>query len=416
MVTMRLWLGRLAAGFALTAGGFTTYMFSQTPDGRQAVAELRAAHPKVAKAVDSAVVAGQETLDHMIQTAMMAPEEVGATSSGDEPVKDEGANAPSAELNFRVVSSSPSPALPALGAGSAKGPTAISEAAVAEPTRSASEQVAKIEAPLSPVATAAAALPEEAAAIAKPVIAAAPASAATAAAAAAPASQKFADGFRSETKPHAVEERIKARVSDEMRQFFDLYLYVSKAEKGSWAQRMYVMAKQPDDTYALVDSWMVSTGKEEMMRNPHGVVMNTDTPEGFFRLDRGRFFADYTSYQWKAPMPHAMFFDWQIEGRRSGLAIHGTGPDEDEMLGQRASKGCIRLSPAHAEKLYKLITENYAGKVPQLKIDPETGTQSTNGLMRRDSKGRILMKHGYRVLVVIENYGGPSTDTIATIM
>jgi lipoprotein-anchoring transpeptidase ErfK/SrfK len=385
MVTMKLWLGQLAAGFALTAGAFVGYVYSQTPDGRQAIADVRAAHPKVARAVDGAVVAGQETLDHMIRTAMMDPSEA-------EKAED---STPKAELNFRVVSASPNAPSPAAAASAYVPPEAV-----AEPAQAAAKAITGQEAPM----------------VAPARVATVNAKAAVPAPAPEKPGVKLADGARDTQRPEPVAERIKARIPEDMRQFFDLYLYVSKAEKGSWAQRMHVMARQPDDSLALVHTWMVSTGKEEMMKNPHGVTMNTDTPEGFFRLDRGRFFVDYTSYQWKAPMPYAMFFDWQIEGRRSGLAIHGTGPDEDEMLGQRASKGCIRLSPENAEQLFKLITENYAGRVPQFKIDPATGTQSTNGLMRRDAMGRILTKRGYRVLVVIENYGGPSTETIATIM
>jgi lipoprotein-anchoring transpeptidase ErfK/SrfK len=405
MVTMKLWLGQLAAGFALTAGAFASYIYSQTPDGRQAIADVRAAHPRVAEAVDTAVIAGQDALDHMIRTAMMDPSE--ANKARANPDAKGGAPArqiPSAELNFQVVSADPKAAAAPANAESAFVPPE----AVAEPVKAASQSIAQNEAPLAGPAAAVAQLPQQAALETKPALTVAP-----------PAAKpqiKLADGARGTERAEPVAQRIKSRVSEDMQQFFDLYLYVSKAEKGSWAQRMHVMARQPDDSLALIHTWEVSTGKEEMMKNPHGVVMNTDTPEGFFRLDRGRFFADYTSYQWKAPMPHAMFFDWQIEGRRSGLAIHGTGPDEDEMLGQRASKGCIRLSPENAEQLFKLITENYAGRVPQFKIDPVTRTQSTNGLMRRDAMGRILTKRGYRVLVVIENYGGPSTDTIATIM
>jgi lipoprotein-anchoring transpeptidase ErfK/SrfK len=400
MVTMKLWLGQLAAGFTLTAGAFVGYVYSQTPDGRQAIADVRAAHPMVAEAVDSAVIAGQDALDHMIRTAMMDPAEANRAETAE---REAPAQEPRAELNFQVVSADPkSPVQPA-----AADTAFVKPEAVAEPVHAVSKAIAQNDAPLSGAAAAATRLPQQAAQGASPAFAAP-----------APAKPqlKLADGVRGTERTNPVAERIKSRVSEDMRQFFDLYLYVSKAEKGSWAQRMHVMAKQPDDTLAMIHTWTVSTGKEEMMKNPHGVVMNTDTPEGFFRLDRGRFFADYTSYQWKAPMPHAMFFDWQIEGRRSGLAIHGTGPDEDELLGQRASKGCIRLSPENAEQLFKLITENYAGRVPQFKIDPVTGTQSTNGLMRRDGMGRILTKRGYRVLVVIENYGGPSTDTIATIM
>jgi lipoprotein-anchoring transpeptidase ErfK/SrfK len=408
MVTMRLWLGRLAAGFALAAGGFTSYVYSETLEGRVASAQ--------AGAGASAPVEGRAGLAHMMETA------AAASGGANGPTVTRGSAPPidahaKAELPFKIVAAAERFANDPYRR-SAKAAEFADEAALAA---AASQGVAALALPNGALTAtarhAAANMPAQVVASVRGDLAA-QAVADQLATQPAPETQTLADGTSGteRARPHPVEDRINARVVKEMRQFFDLYLYVSKSEKGSWAQRMYVMAKQPDDRLALVHEWLVSTGKEEMMTNPHGEVMNTDTPEGFFRLDRSRFFADYTSRQWKAPMPHAMFFDWQIEGRPSGLAIHGTGPTEEEDLGRRASKGCIRLAPEDAKRLFQLITENYAGRVPQLKIDPNTGTQSTNGLMRRDAQGRILTKYGYRVLVVIENYGGPSTDTIATIM
>ena len=47
-----------------------------------------------------------------------------------------------------------------------------------------------------------------------------------------------------------------------------------------------------------------------------------------------------------APMPHSIFF-------HEGYAIHGTG--SVAQLGRPASHGCIRLAPAHAEKLFNMV-------------------------------------------------------------
>ena len=50
-------------------------------------------------------------------------------------------------------------------------------------------------------------------------------------------------------------------------------------------------------------------------------------------------------YDW-APMPHAIFFE-------RGVAIHAT--NAIRMLGRPASHGCVRLAPANAAALYKLV-------------------------------------------------------------
>jgi hypothetical protein len=214
-----------------------------------------------------------------------------------------------------------------------------------------------------------------------------------------------------------VEARLRSKVPAEVFPYFDLFLYVSKStpEKGPWAQRMFVMAKQPNQSFSLLHTWLVSTGKEEQMVSPSGRTLGTNTPEGMFKLDRGRFFADYTSRQWQSPMPHAMFFDWQIEGRTSGLAIHGSDDNGAKELGNRASHGCIRLSAANARTLFELIQANYKGRVPVFAIDQRSGTMSTKGKLVRDEQGRVVMRRGYKVLVFIEDFGGSQVDTVAAI-
>lgn len=214
-----------------------------------------------------------------------------------------------------------------------------------------------------------------------------------------------------------VEARLRARVPAEVVGYFDLFLYVSKAtpDKGDWAQRMFVLAKQQGQTFHLLHHWKVSTGREEPMPSPSGKMLGTDTPQGMFKLDKNRFHEDYTSRQWQSPMPFAMFFDWQIDGRPSGLAIHGTDAVGEAELGNRASHGCIRLSANDARTLYHLIRDNYRGRVPVFQINPDTGTMSTTGALKRDENGRVLMTNGYKVLVFIEDYGGPSVDTVAAL-
>lgn len=222
---------------------------------------------------------------------------------------------------------------------------------------------------------------------------------------------------RSQLDLNPVEARIRARVPAEVAQYFDLFLYVSKAtpDRGEWAQRMFVLAKQPNETYELIHHWKVSTGREEPMPSPSGKMLGTETPPGMFKLDRGRSYADYTSRQWQSPMPFVMFFDWRIDGRPSGLAIHGTDAEGEKELGTRASHGCIRLATDNARTLFYMVRDNYRGKVPVFQINQETGTMSTTGALVRDENGRVKMTNGYKALVFIEDYAGPSADTVAAL-
>ncbi|MBI1210111.1 MAG: L,D-transpeptidase family protein [Alphaproteobacteria bacterium] len=214
-----------------------------------------------------------------------------------------------------------------------------------------------------------------------------------------------------------VEARLRAKVPEELFRYFDLYLYVSKAMKGKgeWAQRLFALEKRPDQNLNLLYQWPVSTGLEQPLPAPNGRMLGTNTPGGIFKLDRGRFFKDYHSHQWDSPMPFAMFFDWVHGGRVSGLAIHGTDEEGIRALGQRASHGCIRMSPENAKILFQLIQSKYRGLVPAFRVDPETRTMNTAGLLQRNRNGKVVMTRGYKVLVFIEDFGGPSQDTVAAL-
>jgi hypothetical protein len=85
-----------------------------------------------------------------------------------------------------------------------------------------------------------------------------------------------------------------------------------------------------------VYDWPVSTG-----------VAGHDTPAGEFKPFRME--KDHFSREWDdAPMPYSIFFTMQ------GHAIHGTN---HKSLGRPASHGCVRLSVAHAAKLWALVKQ-----------------------------------------------------------
>jgi len=84
--------------------------------------------------------------------------------------------------------------------------------------------------------------------------------------------------------------------------------------------------------------WPVSTGKA-----------GYDTPSGkykAFRMER-----DHFSKEWDdAPMPFSIFFT------PKGHAIHGSLDTKN--IGRPASHGCVRLTPANAQKLFALVQED----------------------------------------------------------
>ena len=82
--------------------------------------------------------------------------------------------------------------------------------------------------------------------------------------------------------------------------------------------------------------WPVSTGRA-----------GYDTPAGkfrAFRMERDHFSREFDD----APMPFSIFFT------EKGHAIHGS---YDKRIGQPASHGCVRLSPANAEALFALVEQ-----------------------------------------------------------
>ncbi len=90
----------------------------------------------------------------------------------------------------------------------------------------------------------------------------------------------------------------------------------------------------------LLYDWSVSTG-----------TTDGRTPNGTFRV---QWFSEHhrSRRHNNAPMPHSIFFNGHI-------AAHGT--DQEDRLGSRASKGCVRLSRANARILFELVRQNERG-------------------------------------------------------
>jgi lipoprotein-anchoring transpeptidase ErfK/SrfK len=197
------------------------------------------------------------------------------------------------------------------------------------------------------------------------------------------------------------ERRLRNALTLEMAKHFRLFLYVDKSVRGALPQRMFVFENRAAKL-RLRYVWPVSTGREQLERDPTGRRVLTTTPTGYFELDPARFYRHYISAHWREAMPYAMFFASVENGTKTGLAIHGAPGRERALLGKRASAGCVRLAPENARTLFELIRENYRGPVPVPSFDRRSRSSSVVGEFARAGDGKIALSPGYQVLVLID--------------
>jgi lipoprotein-anchoring transpeptidase ErfK/SrfK len=205
----------------------------------------------------------------------------------------------------------------------------------------------------------------------------------------------------------AVAERVRQSVPAELFPYFDTYLYVSKAASGPWAQHMFVFHKSDTGRLAFEETFPVSTGRERHEK------YFTSTPEGLFELDPARFDAHHRSHRWGgAPMPWAMFLNYTIRNRETGVALH-SGVGHVALLGQRASGGCVRMPPEKAQEYFRRFQATEHGLVPVFAFDSLTGTTRKDGMLKRDTAGNPVLVPGYKVLLIIQDYpGGPAAVAV----
>jgi len=202
------------------------------------------------------------------------------------------------------------------------------------------------------------------------------------------------------------ERRLFEAVPQEIEGYFDLFMYVSKSNRGPLAQRMFVFQRDADGKIIPYAEWRVSTGREKIEIH-HEKKIRTTTPEGIFMLDPERFHERYFSRAWdNAPMHYAMFYDLQNNGNMSGLAIHAAASKSKiRRLGKRDSAGCVRLAPGHAKELFFKIKNTTKGRVPSLAIN-ERGSTDRWGRVEKAADGTLLLQDGYRAILLVENYDG----------
>jgi lipoprotein-anchoring transpeptidase ErfK/SrfK len=208
------------------------------------------------------------------------------------------------------------------------------------------------------------------------------------------------------TEPGAVAAHVIARVPPALAPYFDVYLYVSKAAAGAWAQHLFYF-KKTGTKLSFVESFPVSTGREEDEQ------YFTSTPMGLFQLDPERFMPVAYSAKWDdAEMPWAMFLNYSYRTQMTGVALHAAvGAREVSELGQRASGGCVRLPLDKADELFHRFEAEEKGLVPVFAFDESRGTTNVDGIVVPRGGGRVLLTEGVRVLVVVEDDPGPAQSS-----
>ena len=204
--------------------------------------------------------------------------------------------------------------------------------------------------------------------------------------------------------------KVAARLIDKLPRtltpYFNVYLYVSKAAEGSWAQRLFLFRKN-GAMLSFEESFPVSTGRERDEQ------YFTATPTGLFELDANRFMPMAYSAKWNdAAMPWAMFLNYAYRNDMTGVALHAAiGARELREIGHRASGGCVRLPLDKANALFHRFQAEERGPVPVFAFDEARGTTNVDGIVAGDGAGRVYLADGVRVLVVIENYSGDPAGT-----
>jgi hypothetical protein len=164
------------------------------------------------------------------------------------------------------------------------------------------------------------------------------------------------------------DERYKA--PSELDPRYTVALYVNAATKGPWRQRMWVLQREGigapwrlamwderhwrkadlSDGEAPSYSWPVSTG-----RAYRGDKFSGPTPTGVFALDERKF--RYGRGYSGPGMINTMYIDYHYgNGRRSGVAFHGTTNGRYRRLGINDSHGCIRMKKKNALGVLDRIT------------------------------------------------------------
>jgi len=129
----------------------------------------------------------------------------------------------------------------------------------------------------------------------------------------------------------------------------------------------------------------VSTGREKSEVSKSGRKYFSNTPTGWFHpawLSK-----NHVSKTWEVPMPFSVFFN-------EGIATHAALPNYFDKLGNRASGGCVRLHPSHAEWIFDNVQKAGKGLVPEF---------TKTGQPVLDRNGNQKFSQNYRSLFIVVN-------------
>ncbi len=169
-------------------------------------------------------------------------------------------------------------------------------------------------------------------------------------------------GYSTPADQEAIRSHVAGLLDSKVLNEYQLIMFINKADSGRTAQHAFLF-EAGDGELNYMDTWLVSTGREQQERSPKGASKFTTTPSGTFMFDLAHFSRLHKSNAWEADMPWAMFLRTRNGGPTTGIALHAALDKYVHNLGQRASAGCIRLLPSNAEKLYKLLQTKYYGSV-----------------------------------------------------
>lgn len=160
-----------------------------------------------------------------------------------------------------------------------------------------------------------------------------------------------------------------------------------------------VLGNNGDPAFSALDSYLmpISSGAGGRAADPQPYV---DTPTGIYRINWTK--SDRRRYG--TGMYHSLYFDllYPHEGNReSGLAVHGTGQGNYDLLGSQQSHGCVRTTQAVANDLYENLVNGYYESPKEFwseELPDMTRThrlKSENGSTRAGSTGLIILFYGY---------------------
>ena len=173
---------------------------------------------------------------------------------------------------------------------------------------------------------------------------------------------------------------------------FDVVIVINKSDKGSTAQSLRLYKKGQ-----LTLTTKVSTGREHFEKQKKWFWSHGPKNSYFSSTDIGYYTPEYLdrlhkSQLWGSIMPWAVFFN-------EGVAIHQAPKGTEDMLGSRASGGCVRTSPEAAPVIYQTVEQAGKGDIPMF--------SRTGDVVFNMADGQPTRRVGYRTLVIVEDVVTP---------